>query len=296
MSEQALSAPVRAEPSQLVNVRGATLRAVYIIWKRDLIRYARDRMRLVASLAQPVLFLVVFGSGLSSALRGAGGGFGGGGASLQYAQFIFPGIIGMAVLFTSIFGAMSIVWDREFGFLKEVLVAPINRSAVAVGKTLGGATQAMVQGLVILILAPVVGVKLTVVGVLELIPMVFVFAFALSALGVAIAARMRSMQGFQVVMNFLMMPIFFLAGALFPLGSGLPAWLNVLTHIDPASYGIDPLRRTVLSAAGVPGRVLDHLSISIGGQVLSLWVEEAMLLGFGLLMLGFAIYGFRQRD
>ena len=295
MSEQALSARI-ADPAHAVHIRGASLRAVYIIWKRDLIRYTRDRMRLVASLAQPVLFLIVFGSGLSSALRGAGGGGFGGGAGLQYQQFIFPGIIGMAVLFTSIFGAMSIVWDREFGFLKEVLVAPINRSAVAIGKTLGGATQALVQGLIILVLAPLVGVKLTWLGVAELIPLVFVLAFALSALGVAIAARMRSMQGFQVVMNFLMMPIFFLSGSLFPLGAGLPAWLTVLTRIDPASYGMDSLRRVVLGAAGVPAPVLDHLGLNLFGQTLSVWVEVALLAAFGLLMLAIAVRGFRQRD
>src|ERR1700722_13793899 len=223
MSEQALTAPA-ATHAQSVNIRGATFRAIIIIWRRDLIRYWRDRMRVVASLAQPILFLFVFGSGLSSALRGGStSGLGGPGSSLQYSQFIFPGIIGMSVLFTSIFGAMSIVWDREFGFLKEVLVAPIHRSAVAIGKTLGGASQAMIQGLVILVLAPLGGVKLTVVGVVELVAAIFLFAFALSALGVAVAARMRTMQGFQVVMNFLMMPMFFLAGALFPLTGNLPA-------------------------------------------------------------------------
>ena len=295
MSEQVLSAPF-VPRAQTVNVRGATLRAIYIIWKRDLIRYGRDRMRLVASLAQPILFLFVFGSGLSSTLRGTTSGFGGTGSSLQYVQFIFPGIIGMSVLFTSIFGAMSIVWDREFGFLKEVLVAPIHRSAVAIGKTLGGATQAMLQGLVILILAPLVGVKLTFLGVVELIPMIFLFAFALSALGVAVAARMRTMQGFQMVMNFLMMPMFFLAGALFPLGGNLPAWLSVLTRFDPASYGIDALRRTVLSASGVPARTLDRLGLSLFGHPLSIWTEVAVLVAFGALMLSLAVYGFRQRD
>ena len=231
MSDQVLTTPAIPR-AHAVNIRGATLRAIIIIWRRDLIRYWRDRMRVFASLAQPILFLFVFGSGLSSALRGGStGGLGGAGSSLQYSQFIFPGIIGMSVLFTSIFGAMSIVWDREFGFLKEVLVAPIHRSAVAIGKTLGGASQAMIQGLIILVLAPLVGVKLTLLGVVELIPMVFLFAFALSALGVAVAARMRTMQGFQMVMNFLMMPMFFLAGALFPLGGNLPAWL---IGADPA--------------------------------------------------------------
>jgi ABC-2 type transport system permease protein len=190
---------------------------------------------------------------------------------------------------------MSIVWDREFGFLKEVLVAPINRSAVAIGKTLGGATQSLIQGVILLILAPLVGVKLTAFGVLELIPMIFVLAFALSALGVAIGARMRSLQGFQMVSQFLMMPIFFLAGALFPL-QGLPAWMTVLTRIDPASYGIDPLRRTVLGAAGVPGRLVDRLGLTLFNQTLAVWTEEAILIGFGLVMLAFAIHSFRQRD
>jgi ABC-2 type transport system permease protein len=279
-----------------VETRTATLRAVYIIWYRDLVRYYRDRWRLVAFLAQPVLYLIVFGTGLSSSLRGAGGGvFNAPGSTLHYQQFIFPGIIGMAVLFTAFFGAMSIVWDREFGFLKEVLVAPINRAAVAVGKTLGGATQAMLQGVILLVLAPIVGVTLTWQGVLELLPLIFVYAFALSALGVAIGARMRSMQGFQVVTNFLMMPIFFLAGALFPL-QGLPAWMTVLTRLDPASYGIDPMRRVVLGAGGVPGAVLDRVSLTLFERTLALWSEELMLVGFGLLMLAFAIWSFRQRD
>ena len=296
MSEQVLTTPA-VPRAQAVNIRGATLRAIIIIWRRDLIRYWRDRMRVVASLAQPILFLFVFGSGLSSALRGSStGGLGGPGSPLQYSQFIFPGIIGMSVLFTSIFGAMSIVWDREFGFLKEVLVAPIHRSAVAIGKTLGGASQAMIQGLVILVLAPLVGVKLTLLGVVELIPMIFLFAFALSALGVAVAARMRTMQGFQMVMNFLMMPMFFLAGALFPLGGNLPAWLSVLTRLDPASYGIDAIRSVVLTASGVPTRVLDTLRLTLFGQGLSVWTEEAVLAAFGLLMLGLAVFGFRQRD
>ena len=291
MTEHALTAPV-ATPRH-VDIRGASLRAVYIIWYRDVLRFTRDRMRLVVSFAQPLLYLLIFGTGLSSSLRGATGAFSASG--LQYQQFIFPGVIGMTVLFTSIFGSMSIVWDREFGFLKEVLVAPINRAAVAVGKTLGGATQATFQGIIMLAFAPLVGVKLSFVGVLELLPLIFVLAFALSALGVALAARMRSLQGFQVVMNFLMMPIFFLSGALFPL-SGLPAWMTALTRIDPASYGIDPLRRVALGSGGAPASVLDRLGLSVFGQTLAIWTEEALLIGFGLAMLGVAIRSFRHRD
>jgi len=271
----------------------ALLRGIMVIWYRDLIRYWRDRVRLVASLAQPLLFLLVFGIGLSSTLGGRGLSAGG---PIDYSTFMFPGVVGMAVLFTAIFSAMSIVWEREFGFLKEILVAPINRSAVAIGKALGGATQAMVQGLVMLVFAPVVGVHLGIVAVLELFPLLFVLAFSLTSLGVALAARMRSMQGFQVVMNFLLMPMFFLSGALFPL-SGLPAWMTVLTRFDPVAYGIAPLRTVALEGSGVPAQVVDPTgAVTIAGRSLPLLADVGMMLGFGMVMLGLAIVAFRRRD
>src|SRR5207302_7452304 len=162
-----------------IDTRLASLRAIYIIWYRDILRYYRDRWRLVASLAQPLLFLVVFGSGLSSSL--GGGSVFGSTRGFSYVQFMYPGIIGMSILFTAIFGAMSIVWDREFGFLKEVLVAPIDRWAVAVGKALGGTTQALIQGLILLLLAPFVGVKLSVLTVLAIVPLAAVLAFGLAS-------------------------------------------------------------------------------------------------------------------
>jgi ABC-2 type transport system permease protein len=276
-----------------VDTRMASLRAIYIIWYRDILRFWRDRWRLVASLAQPLLFLIVFGSGLSSSLGGASA-FGTKGG-LSYIQFMYPGIIGMAILFTAIFGAMSIVWDREFGFLKEVLVAPIDRYAVAIGKALGGTTQAMIQGLILLVLAPLVGVKLTVPTVLLMVPLAAVLAFGLSSFGVALASTMKSMQGFQVVMNFLMMPMFFLSGALFPL-SNLPGWMTVLTRLDPASYGIDPLRRVVLSASGLPSPVIDRLGLTINGNVLPIALEAGIMLAFGVVMLGIAVVSFQRRD
>jgi ABC-2 type transport system permease protein len=248
---------------------------------------------LVASLAQPLLFLVVFGSGLSSSL-GSGGLFGSRGG-LSYIQFVFPGIIGMSILFTSIFGAMSIVWDREFGFLKEVLVAPIDRWAVAIGKALGGTTQAMIQGLILLVLAPFVGVKLSLLTILAVIPLAAVLAFGLSAFGVMLASMMRSLQGFQVVMNFLMMPMFFLSGALFPL-TNLPTWMTIVTRIDPASYGIDPLRRVILSDSGLPSAAIDRLGLTINGQVLPIPLEAGIVLAFGLVLLGVAVVMFQRRD
>jgi len=287
-----LTAQSRPASVRRIDTRRATLRAIYIIWYRDVLRYSRDRLRLLASLAQPLLFLLIFGTGLSSSLRGIGGGLAGA-PSINYVQFIYPGIIGMAVLFTSIFSALSIVWYREFGFLKEVLVAPIDRSAIAIGKALGGSTQAMVQGILLLVLAPIVGVTLTPLAVLELIPLIFVLAFALTTLGVVLAAGIKSMQGFQAVINFLMMPIFFLSGALFPLGN-LPWWMTGLTRIDPAAYGIDPLRRVILGASGVPAAVTDRLGLTVGGQTLPLMAEVGLVLAFGVVMLGIAIWSLRR--
>lgn len=286
------SIPVSARRGRVVDTRIATVRAVYMIWRRDMIRFWRDRVRVVAALAQPLLFLVILGTGLSSALKGSGGGFR---AGLDYQTFMYPGIIGMAVLFSSIFSGMSIIWDREFGFLKEVLVAPIDRSAVAVGKTLGGASQASFQGLVLLLLAPFVGVKLTPLAVLELVGLIFCMSFALAGIGVALAARMRSMMGFQFVLNFLVQPAFFLSGALFPV-TGLPVWMTALTRVDPLSYGVDPIRRVVLSASGVPDPVLDQLSMSLGGHVVPVLAEVGILLAFGLVLMVIAVVNFRHQD
>jgi ABC-2 type transport system permease protein len=271
--------------------------AVYIIWYRDVIRFWRDRVRLIMSLAQPVLYLAVFGVGLSSTL-GRAGSIGGSGlpASFSYIQFMYPGVLGMAVLFTAIFSAMSVVWDREFGFLREILVAPISRSAVAIGKALGGATQAALQGVVMLVFAPFVGVHLTVVSVIEVVPILFLLAFALTSFGVAISARLKTMQGFQVVMNFLMMPMFFLSGALFPL-RGLPAWMTVLTRFDPVAYGIAPVRSAILGGTGLPQAAVDRLtSVTIGDYVVPIGADIGVLLAFSAVMLGIAMRSFRHRD
>ncbi|MBI4491784.1 MAG: ABC transporter permease [Chloroflexi bacterium] len=267
----------------------ADLRGVYIIWYRDVLRFWRDRPRIVAALAQPALFLFIFGSGLSASIGGAArGSFGG-----DYVRFLFPGVVTMAVLFTSIFSAMSIVWDREFGFLKEVLVAPVSRSAVAIGKALGGSTQAVLQGSVVLLMAPLVGVTLTPLLLVEVIPLMFLLAFALTSLGIAIASRMKSMEGFQVVMNFLMMPMFFLSGALFPL-QGIPAWLQVLTRLDPASYGVDPIRRVMLAASGLPDEFAR--GIELLGRPLAMAEEIGILAVFAALMLGLAVRSFAAQE
>ena len=280
-----------APAARPTRVRVSLVQAILVIWHRDVVRFSRDRTRLLISLAQPVLYLLVFGVGLRASL-GSGLGLPPG---VTYLQYLYPGVLGMAVLFTAMFSAMSVVWDREFGFLREILVAPIKRSAVAVGKALGGATQAMVQAVLMLVFAPVVGVKLSVVGVLKLVPLLFVLAFALTSLGVALASRIKSMQAFQTVLTFLVMPMFFLSGALFPV-SNLPGWMTVLTRFDPVAYGMAPIRAAILDGAGVPAAMLDRFTgITIGGYTMPATLDVAILLTFGAAFLGIAMRTLRRR-
>ena len=222
------------------NIRGA-----YTIWYRDVVRFKRDRVRMFSSLGMPVVYLFVFGSGLSPAMAEMGGG------RIDFKQFMFPGVLTMTVLFTSVFSAVSIVWDREFGFLKEVMVAPVSRVAVALGKVAGGSTVSLFQGLIVLLLAPVLGVDLSISQIVTLISLMILLAVMMTALGILIAARQTSMEGFHMMMNFVLLPMFFLSGAFFPL-RGIPIWMEVLSKLDPVTYGVDPLRQVSLRALVPP--------------------------------------------
>lgn len=215
------------------------IKAVYIIWLRDVIRFYREKTRIVGMLGQPLLYLLIMGTGLSASFRipWAPGDF-------SYIEFMYPGIIGMSVLFTSVFSAISIVWDREFGFLREVLVAPVPRWSVAIGKALGGSTIAMLQASILILAAPFIGIKLSLLMVLQLMGMLFLIAFSLTSLGITVASRMETMEGFQMIMNFLIMPLFFLSGALFPLRN-VPAWMETMMKADPLTYGVDALRHII---------------------------------------------------
>ena len=229
------------------------LKGAYTIWYRDVLRFSRDRTRIVAALGQPLLYLFVFGTGLAPAMSASTGG------ALDFRQFMFPGILAMAVLFTAIFSAVSIVWDREFGFLKEVMVAPVSRAAVALGKVAGGATVAMFQGIIVLLLAPIVGVKLAAPQVVMMIGLMLLLAIVMTSFGILIAARQKTMEGFQMMMNFLLMPMFFLSGAFFPL-KNVPLWMAWLSRLDPVTYGVDALRQEALSRS-VPGVLLATLAL-----------------------------------
>ncbi len=259
------------------------LRGVYTIWYRDILRFWHDKMRLIGSMTFPLLFLFVFGSGLSARMGVLGPG-------IDFTQFIFPGIIGMTVLMSSFMAGVSVVWDREFGFLKEVLVAPISRASVAIGKTLGAATIALIQGILILLFAPLIGVSLSVWTVLALLPLMFLLAVSLGALGVLLATRIRSMEAFQATMQMLLFPMVFLSGAFFPL-QGLPAWMDILVKINPATYGIAPIRQVVLG--GAPN---SSYSINLLGHTLSLWNDITILAVFGAVAILLAIWSFGNQE
>jgi ABC-2 type transport system permease protein len=258
------------------------LKGIYTIWYRDVLRFVRDKTRILTSLAQPLLFLFVFGGGLAPAMSGLGG------SKLNFTQFMFPGILSMAILFTSIFSAVSIVWDREFGFLKEVMVAPVSRTAVALGKVAGGSTVALLQGLIILILAPFLGITLTVSQILVLILLMLLLAAVMTSFGILIAARQRTMEGFQMIMQFLLMPMFFLSGAFFPL-QGVPLWMDVLAKIDPVTYGVDPMRQVALKAS-VSNQVLQAISLH------PIITDVVIMLCVGAVFLIPAVWLFNKQD
>ncbi|MCX6742363.1 MAG: ABC transporter permease [Candidatus Pacearchaeota archaeon] len=217
--------------------------ATYTIWLRNLKRYIRSKSRIFGSLGQPLFFLVVLGFGLSSLnIPGATGG---------YLKFIIPGIIAMTVLFTSIFSGIQIIWDKQFGFLKETLVAPISRLSIMLGQTFGGATTALIQGLLIMILAFVIGgIFPSAMGLIIALVFMVLIGLAFTSLGIAIASKMEDMQGFQLIMNFVIFPIFLLSGALFPL-TDAPKALKIITYFDPMTYGVEGMRYGILGSSSI---------------------------------------------
>jgi ABC-2 type transport system permease protein len=301
MSTQLTHSPERAvtEPELVAEIRVALpehglrhdIRAASIVWQRELIRFRGDRLRAVTSLVQPFLFLFVLGTGLSTL---AGHGLP---PEVNFKTFIYPGVLAMSVLFTAIFSAASIVWDREFGFLREMLVAPVNRASLVVGKCLGGATVATFQGLVILALAWFAHVPYNAVLFLTLIGELLLLAFTLTAFGVMMAARIKQFQAFMALTQMLVMPLFFLSGALYPL-NGLPTWLSILTRIDPLTYVVGPMRHAVFSHLGLPQSVVDELApgVTWGSWPVPVGLSLGIVAAMGLTMMGIAIAQFSKTE
>jgi daunorubicin resistance ABC transporter membrane protein len=267
------------------------LRTIGMVWKREIIRFRRTPARIVSGLAQPILFLFVLGAGIKPLVgqNSAGG--------VDYQQFILPGVMAMSVLFSSLFSAISIVWDREFGFLREMLVAPVSRSAIVIGKIFGGATIATFQGIIMLALAGLADVPYNPVLLITLAAELFLLAFTLTSFGVMMAARITQFQAFMALTQMLVLPLFFLSGALYPL-HGLPAWLSFLTRIDPLTYVVGPMRHAVFTHLNFSEEAMRALSpgITWGGWVVPIGLSLGIVAVMGLVMMCVAIVTFSKPE
>lgn len=246
------------------------LTAVYVLWLREMKRYFRAKSRILGSLAVPFFFLAFLGLGFNRmAVPGIT-------KDVQYIKYLVPGIIGMSLLFQSIFAGLSVLWDREFGFLKEIMVAPVSRVSIVLGRIAGGMTAALIQGLLVMIISLLVGFRVKSVPEV-LVALVFMVLISTSfiGLGLLFASRMKDMQGYSIIMNFVVFPLFFLSGALYPLDN-LPSWLRALSHVDPLTYGVDGLRGSLLgiSTLGIPLNLLIMSAISVLMVFLGAWSFE----------------------
>jgi ABC-2 type transport system permease protein len=266
------------------------VRAVKIVWRRELIRFRADRLRIVTSLVQPLLFLFVLGAGLQQLSSASTHG-------VDLKTFIYPGVLCIAVMFTAMFSAASIVWDREFGFLREMLVAPIRRSSIVIGKTLGGATVASFQGIILILLAGAVHVPYDPLLILGIFGLQLILAFSITAFGVMVAARIKQMQSFMGVMQMIVMPMFFISGALFPV-TNLPGWLAVLNRLDPLTYAVDPMRRLVFAHLDMSPAARETLApgVTWWGWHVPAVLEVAIVFLMGLGLLAVAIWEFNAGE
>ncbi len=271
-------------------------RAIWVIAYRDLIRFVQERGRLVSSFAMPLMMLVIFGAGFSRMIGNLTPG-------VDFLQFMYPGIIAMTVLMGSLMSGLSVVWDREFGFLKEVLVAPLNRGGIVLGKAVGTAAISLGQGLIMLALAPIIGVAVDGMLVLKLIPLLIIVSVSMSGFGILLASRMRSMQGFQLMANVILMPLIFLSGVFFPVNN-VPVWLEVISKINPLTYGVDAIRQAFLGAvdmtavAATPGLegMPPPTGLTVFGHTMTIIEDAAVVTVLGALLMVGAVIAFSRKD
>ena len=242
------------------------LRGLYTLWLREIKRFIRDRTRLVSSFVQPLLWLVIFGAGFGTRFLIPG---------LNYQQYIFPGIIGQTLLFTSMFMGISVIWDKEFGFMKEILVSPVSRFTIFLGKMFGDSTDALIQGTIVFAFGALLGITFDPIAFLICLPIMLLITFGLVSVGLTIASFMGSLESFGAIQTFINLPLFFLSGALFPLsGPGIPEWLHVVSSFNPLTYGVDALRTVILGSAWTP---LQPLYINLG----VVCIFDAVMIGVG---------------
>jgi len=242
------------------------IRGLYTLWLREIKRFLRDRTRLISSFIQPLLWLVIFGAGFGTRFLIPG---------VSYQQFIFPGIIGQTLLFTSMFMGISVIWDKEFGFMKEILVSPVSRFTLFLGKMFGDSTDALIQGIIVFAFGTLLGIAFDPITFLLCVPIMLLITFGLVTIGLTIASAMGSLESFGAIQTFINLPLFFLSGALFPVsGVGIPEWLSIASIFNPLTYGVDALRTVILGSSWVP---LQPLYIDLGVVV----VFDLAMIGIG---------------
>jgi ABC-2 type transport system permease protein len=256
-------------------------RGVWVVAYRELLRFVQERSRLLSSFAMPLIFLVIFGAGFGQLISFQG---------VDYIQFMYPGILAMTVLMSSLMSGISVVWDREFGFLKEILVSPLGRGGIILGKAAGGAAVAVLQAFVMLILAPILGVSLSFIMVVELMLLIVIVSISLSGLGLLVASRMQSQQGFQVVIQLIIMPLIFLAGVFYPVNN-VPVWMEVISKVNPLTYGVDAIRQVFLGSEGAA-----TIGVTIFGHTMTILEDVLIVAAFGTILLVLSIWSFGRQE
>lgn len=265
------------------------LRGTWVVSYRELLRFLTERSRLFSSIFMPLVFFAIFGAGFNNIIGNLSPG-------IDFIKFVYPGIIAQSVLQSSIFSGISIVWDREFGFLKEILVAPLGRSGIVLGKVLGSAAIALMQAIIMLILAPFIKISLTPLMIAQLIPVLILISISLSGLGVLIASRMRSQQGFQVVIQIIIFPMMFLSGIFFPVNN-VPTWMEVISKINPVTYGVDAIRQIFLgSSISVAGPAGNPIGVTVFGHTMTMGQDLLIVATIGAILLSLAIWAFSRQE
>jgi len=258
-------------------------RGVWVVAYRELLRFVQERSRLFSSFAMPLIFLVIFGAGFGELVGSMTPG-------VDYIQFMYPGILAMTVLMSSLMSGISIVWDREFGFLKEILVSPLGRGGIILGKAVGGAVVAVLQAFVMLILAPILGVSLSFTMVVELMLLIVIVSISLSGLGLLVASRMQSQQGFQVVIQLIIMPLIFLAGIFYPVND-VPVWMEVISKVNPLTYGVDAIRQVFLGSEGAA-----TIGVTVFGHTMTILEDILVVAAFGAILLVLSVWSFSRQE
>lgn len=264
------------------------MEAILSIWKRDVIKSVRDKASLIGNLALPILLLIIFGSGMGGVIKSMASGTGINDAlnEFDFIKFMFPGVVGITIFSTAVISALTVVQDREFGYLREMLVSPIPRGSIALGKVLGGSTVAVIQGLIILVLSPFIGISLTFTMILKLIPAMLVLAFTVSSLSLYVATFVKSSQGFHTALTVLILPMIFLSGSIFPL-TGSPAWMEFLIKINPVTYGIDMFKKILLGSQKMPEMLQEvmGLNLTVFGYSFTEYTDLILVLAIGILLI-----------